>query len=232
MWDNPPLLRSFANTLLFFSVLAMLYGCVHYLVHLPGLLPVKKVRLDAAPERVVADDVQSLLRTQVRGNFLTEDIDQLRRMLEKLPWVRKVSVQREFPDQLRVTLEEHKAIAHWNDVALVNQQGEIFEAETTQALPEFSGYEGTSQEVAKQYTLFSQQLAPLNLNIMQLVLSTRHSWQLHLSNHMVVELGRNAMQQRLARFIAVYPYITGDTTGGQIVDMRYRDGFAVRHRPA
>jgi cell division protein FtsQ len=170
----------------------------------------------------------------VHGNFLTVDIDQLRRMLEKLPWVRNVSIRREFPDQLLVNFEEHKAIAHWNDVALVNQQGEVFEAETTQALPKFSGYEGTSPEVSKQYAIFSQQLAPLHLRVMQLALSSRHAWQLHLSNNMVVELGREAMQQRLARFIAVYPYIMAQATAGgiQVVDMRYRDGFALQRRPA
>ena len=234
MWDNTPLLRNIANTLFFCCVLATLYGGIHYLVHRPELLPIKVVRLSAVPERIIADDVQSLLRAQVRGNFFTVDIDQLRRMLEKLPWVRHVSIRREFPDQLLVSFEEHKAIAHWNNVGLVNQQGEVFEAETTQALPVFSGNEGTSPEVLKQYLAFSGQIAPLHLRVMQLALSTRHAWQLHLSNNIVVELGREAMQQRLARFIAIYPYIMAQPTARdiQLVDMRYRDGFEVRLRPA
>ena len=234
MWDNAPLLRNIANTLFFLSALAVFYGGMHYLVHMPGLLPVKVVRLSNAPERVVADDVQSMLRAQVHGNFFTVDIDQLRGMLEKLPWVRNVSIRREFPDKLLVSFEEHKAVAHWNDIALVNQQGEVFEAESTVVLPDFFGTEGTSPEVLKQFENFSGQLAPLHLGVMQLVLSTRHAWQLHLSNNIVVELGREAMQQRLARFIAVYPYIMAQPTARdiQVVDMRYRDGFAVRLRPA
>ncbi|MDP1941764.1 MAG: cell division protein FtsQ/DivIB, partial [Gallionella sp.] len=70
-----------------------------------------------------------------------------------------------------------------------------------------------------------------------LVLSPRHAWQLHLSNDMVVELGRDAMQQRLARFVAIYPYSLGvalqeGTEAERVkwVDMRYRNGFAVRMR--
>jgi cell division protein FtsQ len=234
MWDNAPLLRSIAGALFFCSVLAMLYGAAHYVVHLPKLLPVKSVRLNEMPARVVAEDVQSVVRQRVQGNFLTVDIDNLRQSLEKLPWVRNVSIRREFPDHLLVQFEEHKALAHWNDVALVNQQGEVFEAETTEALPRFTGYEGTSGEVLKQYAIFSQQLHPLNLRVMQLALSSRHAWQLHLSNGMVVELGREAMEQRLARFVAIYPYIMvqGGTSaqGIQVVDMRYRDGFAVTNR--
>ncbi len=35
MWDNAPLLRGIANTLFAMSVLAGLYGMLHYAVHLP-----------------------------------------------------------------------------------------------------------------------------------------------------------------------------------------------------
>lgn len=234
MWDNAPLLRSIASALFFCSVAAILYGAVHYVVHLPKPLPIKSVRLSEVPGRVVTDNVLAMLRQRVQGNFLTVDIDDLRRSLEKLPWVRNVSIRREFPSQLVVQFEEHKALAHWNDAELVNQQGEVFVAETTQALPRFIGVEGTSAEVAQQYAKFSQQLAPLHLSILQLALSPRHAWKLHLSNNMVVELGREAMRQRLARFVAVYPYsmVPSDASAReiQVVDMRYRDGFTVKKR--
>ena len=209
MWDNAPLLRSIASTLFFCSVVAMLYGAGHYLVHLPQLLPIQSVRLAAAPERVVADDVLRVVRQEVQGNFFTVDIERLRRSVEELPWVRNVSIRREFPNRLAVQFEEHQPLARWNDVALVNRQGEVFVAETAQKLPVFIGHEGSSAEMSQQYEKFSQQLRALNLQLAQLVLSPRHAWQLHLSNDMVVDLGREAMQQRLARFVAVYPYSLG-----------------------
>jgi cell division protein FtsQ len=242
MWDNPPLLRSIASALFFCSVAAIVYGAVHYAVHMQQVLPIRSVRLSAAPERVVPDEVLAMVRRDVQGNFLTVDIDRLRQSLEKLPWVRNVSIRREFPDRLAVQIEEHRALAHWNDESLVNQQGEVFAAETTQKLPRFMGVEGSSAEVAQQYAQFNRQLAALNLQVTQLALSPRHAWQLHLSNDMVVELGRDAMQQRLARFVAVYHAVLGEVplagqtgvqaSGLQVVDMRYRHGFAVRKRHA
>jgi len=36
MWDNASLLRNIANALMAFSMLAALYGVIHYAVHLPG----------------------------------------------------------------------------------------------------------------------------------------------------------------------------------------------------
>lgn len=245
MWDNTPLLRRIANALFIFSVLALLYGAVHYIVHLPKLLPIRTVRLSAVPERVVPADVLAMVRRNVGGNFLTVNIDSLRQSLQTLPWVRNVSVRREFPDRLVVEIEEHKALAHWNDEALVNQQGEVFFAETTQKLPRFTGVEGGSAEVSEAYAAFDNQLAVLNLQVTQLALSARHAWQLHLSNGTVVELGREQLQERLARFVAYQK--TEDTaqkaedTGQKdqekksqdvVVDMRYRNGFAVRRMTA
>ena len=237
MWDNAPLLRGITAALIFFSVVAVLYGMVHYVVHLPHLLPIQSVRLSAAPERVVAEDVLKVVRQEVQGNFFTVDIERLRLSLETVPWVRKVSIRREFPNRLAVQFEEHQPLARWTEAALVNQQGEVFVAETAQVLPVFTGYEGSSAEMSRQYLRFSQQLAGLNMQLRQLVLSPRHAWQLHLSNGMVVELGRDAMQQRLARFVAIYPYSLGvvlqeGTEAERVkwVDMRYRNGFAVRMR--
>ncbi len=244
MWDNAPLLRGIANALLVISTVAMLYGALHYMVHLPQLLPLKSVRLNTVPVRVMPEAILDVVRKEVHGNFFTVDIEQIRKELERLPWVRKVSVRREFPDSLAVEYEEHQPLARWNGTKLVNQQGEIFVAETDQDLPGFSGGESDSVEMTEEYGKFSQQLAVLDLRIKQLALSPRHAWKMYLSNDMVVELGGEAMQERLSRFIAVYPYSLGlmlqqekteassaDTDATvKFVDMRYRNGFAVRMR--
>ncbi|MDO8465481.1 MAG: cell division protein FtsQ/DivIB [Gallionella sp.] len=235
MWDNAPLLRNIANTLFVFSMFAVLYGAAYYVVHLPGLFPVHSVRLSTAPQRVDPPGVLEVVRNEVQGNFFTADIERLRQSLEKLPWVRNVSIRREFPHRLVVQMEEHQALARWNNSALVNRQGEVFVADSEQMLPAFVGQEGTSHEVAQHYAQFSQQLASLNLQAAQLALSPRHAWQLRLSNGMVLELGRENMQQRLERFVSVYPYIGGagqdaaDRNTEKYVDLRYRNGFAVRH---
>lgn len=244
MWDNVPLLRNITSALIGFSVVAVLCGAVYYIVHLPGLFPLHSVRLSVAPQRVVAQEVLAEARSAVNGNFFTVDIERLRQSLEKLPWVRSVTIRREFPDRLAVQLEEHQALARWNNSArfdpstgsgqallrteLVNRQGEVFSAYTEQMLPDFISQKDDSSEVAQRYGEFSRQLAALNLQVAQLALSPRHAWQLRLSNGMVLELGREEMQQRLARFVAIYPYSLAEQAGSvRYVDMRYRNGFAV-----
>jgi cell division protein FtsQ len=279
MWDNAALLRSIANALFVFSACAVLYGAAYYATHLPGLFPLHSMRLSAAPQRVDAAEVLQVVRDEVHGNFFTVDIERLRQSLEKLPWVRNVSIRREFPYRLAVRLEEHQALARWNAhfdpsagsgqallrTGLVNQQGEVFVVESErvmpqaaprpdevrvsggvplagasgtprpplyggseQVLPSFIGPDGAAAEVTRHYTQFNRQLAALNLQATQIALSPRHAWQLHLSNGMVLELGREDMQQRLARFVAVYPYsLAAIQSKVKYVDLRYRNGFAV-----
>jgi cell division protein FtsQ len=172
--------------------------------------------------------VLQIVRTEVHGNLFTVDIERLKKSLEKLPWVRNVSIRREFPNILAVGLEEHRVLARWNNAALVNQQGEVFFAVSEQVLPGFAGQDGTTAEITQQYTQFSQQLAALELHVTQIALSPRHAWQLRLSNGMVLELGREDMQQRLARFVEVYPYsLAAMQDKVKYVDLRYRNGFAV-----
>ena len=221
MWDNATSLRKIANALFGFSVLAVLYGVAYYIVHLPGLFPLQSVHLSTAPQRVAAAEVLQIVRNETNGNFFTLDIEQVRQSLEKLPWVRSVGIRREFPHALAVQLEEHQALARWNNDALVNQYGEVFFAGTDrvakseQALPDFTGPEGASSEVAQLYGQFTLQLTQLDLQVVELALSARHAWQLRLNNGMVLELGREDMQQRLARFVAVQrtQYITSDLAG-------------------
>lgn len=228
MWDNAPLLRNIANALIAFSVLAVLYGAVHYLVHLPGLFPLHSVRLSEAPQRVMPEEVLKVVRSEVNGNLFTVDIGRLRAALEQLPWVRSVSIRREFPDRLALQVEEHQPLARWNGSALVNTHGEVFAAYSEETLPAFIGQEGDSFEVAQRYAEFGQQLAALKLSVAQIALTPRHAWQLHLSNGMVLELGREEMEQRLARFVAVYPYSLAALEGAvRYVDLRYRNGFAL-----
>jgi cell division protein FtsQ len=228
MWDNAPLLRNVANALIAFSVLAVLYSAVHYTVHLPGLFPLHSVRLDVPPQRAMPEDVLKVVRSEVNGNLFTVDIERLRQALEQLPWVRSVSIRREFPDRLTVQVEEHQVLARWNGSALVNTHGEVFEAYSEETLPAFIGQDGDSFEIAQRYAEFGQTLAVLKLSVTQVALTPRHAWQLHLSNGMVLELGREEMEPRLARFVTVYPYSLAALEGSvRYVDLRYRNGFAL-----
>lgn len=226
MWDDPQALRKLSGTLLGISLLLVLFGTVHFVVHLP-LFPLNVVRLGAVPQQVDVAQIESVLRNELRGNFFTVNLAQVQRDLERLPWVRKANVRRHFPWQLDVNLEEQVALAHWNGTQLVNSHGEVFAAESKQDLPALNGPADSAAEVAQRYARFGEMLAPLQQKIAQLSLSPRGAWQLRLQDGMVLELGREQMEQRLTRFVAVYPYSLAELQQPVThVDLRYSNGFA------
>jgi cell division protein FtsQ len=204
MWDNAPLLRSIANALFGLSLVLVLYGVVRYVLRLP-VFPLRAVELTAAPQRVPTE------------------------LFEKLPWVRKVSVRRKFPWSLEVEVEEQVALAHWNGKELVNTHGEVFAGKADEDIPVFIGQPDSSAQVTQMYGELNAVLQPMKQQIAQISLSPRYAWQVKLDNGMVLELGREEMQQRLKRFVTVYPYsLAALARPASRVDLRYRNGFAAQ----
>ncbi|RYY58922.1 MAG: FtsQ-type POTRA domain-containing protein, partial [Comamonadaceae bacterium] len=95
---------------------------------------------------------------RLAGNFFTVNLATARAAFEGVPWVRAAEVRREFPNRLRVSLEEHRAVALWGaegEDRLVNEFGEVFEANPgdveADELPRLSG---PSEQAALVLTMY------------------------------------------------------------------------------
>jgi cell division protein FtsQ len=100
--------------------------------------------------------------------------------------------------------------------------------------------------VVDAYRRHQAALAPLGMSISELRLTPRRSWRMRLDNGMQLALGRLQPDERLARFVALYPRLFLASAAGSAqtatdkaaaaaapitpvtVDLRYSDGFAVR----
>lgn len=228
MWDNAVALNRSAGLLYGAAALLIVYGCIHYVVHLP-VFPLREIRVIGDVGHVTNDQVAAVISRELRGNFFTVDLVQAREAFEKLPWVRKVNVRRQWPDRLELTVEEHQPLARWGSTALVNAHGEVFEAAISSTLPVFSGPEGTASEVVARYAEFDHLLVPIGRKVVVIALSARRAWQLRLDNGMVLHLGRENLEGRVAGFVSVYQRTVARLPQPPShVDLRYSNGFAVR----
>lgn len=227
MWDDTRALSTSANLLFAVAAVLMLYGAVQYVIHLP-VFPLREIQVTGESAHVTREQVEAVAG-EIRGNFFTVDLDQARVAFEKLPWVRKVNVRRQWPDCLEFAVEEHRPLARWGSTALVSSQAEVFEAAINSTLPIMQGPEGSAPEVVAHYQEFVRVLAPLGRRVQQLTLSERHAWVLQLDDGMVLELGRDNLESRLAAFVAAYEQTIGRLSRRSVyVDLRYSNGFAVR----
>lgn len=228
MWHKPQVLNWVANFLFALAVVMLLYATLFIVVHLP-IFPLREVRVEGQLQHVTREQLKLIVGRQLKGNFFTADLAKARDAFQKLPWARKVSVRRRWPDRLEIVIEEHKELARWGNIALVNTYGELFHAASDSDLPVFYGPGDGVREVAEHYMTFSQILNGSGLRIAQLVLSPRRAWQFTTEKGMVVELGREQTTARLEKFAGVYQHtLSGLGVKFAYADLRYPNGFAVR----
>jgi cell division protein FtsQ len=230
MWDNPRLLNMAAGALVGIAVFVFAIVGVALLARSP-LFPVTVIELTHPLGRTTRAEIESAARAHIRGNFFAVSPDEVRAGLEALPWVRRASVRRVWPDRLEVSLEEHVAFARWGEQGLVNTYGERFNGASDAHLPVFFAPAGTEREMTQRYLRFAQAVAPLGAKLERVVLSERRAWQLRLDSGLQLMLGRDAdgAEARLARFVDAYPATLGRIARRhEYVDLRYPNGFALR----
>ena len=201
-------------------------------------------------DHVRAIQVAQFCVPRISGTFFTADLEAARAAFEALPWVRKATVRRQWPNRLLVTLEEHQPLARWNDEdgnRFLNQQGEAFAApgEKTigSGLPLLLGPEGSEKEVAQRYREFRERLSAIAHTPAVVALSPRQAWSIKLAgpagggtathSGLLLDLGREQPRApvlaRLERFVTHFAATLG-SLGARIeaVDLRYPNGFAAR----
>lgn len=228
MWDRPDLLNRTANVLIAAAVLLVLYGAIWATVRMPAFA-LREVRIMGSTHHVTRADVEALLSDELRGTFFTLNLPQLRGAFEKLPWVREVNLRRRWPSLLEVAVVEHVPLARWGTDALVNTHGEVFQATYEGSLPTFIGPAGASKQIAIQYDFFRRNLVAINAAPVMVQLTARRAWQVRLEGGPTLELGRDDVEARLARYIQVHSHMVGALRRRiDYVDLRYANGFAVR----
>ena len=200
----------------------------------PETLPVRTVRIESPLMQVTQQRIREVIGNHVEGGFLRLDVDRVRSELEALPWVKRASVRRGWPDRLLVRIEEQQAMARWGNegVGLLNPEGELFKPEQEarwENLPLLRGPQNTQKIMASELHQMQEILSPLGLQISHLTMNERRAWSLRLANGLQLGLGRKETHLRLMRFVRVYAEVLKPRIEAiDSVDLRYTNGFAVR----
>ncbi|WP_414731160.1 cell division protein FtsQ/DivIB [Vibrio vulnificus] len=194
-------------------------------------LPLSKIILQGDLQYVTADDVQHAFGSITHiGTFMSQDVSVLQESVEALPWVAHASIRKQWPDTVKVFITEHRAAAIWNGNALLNQDGMVFDGDVVQLNEErvkLYGPVATGVEVLKKYREMNPEFSKLGLSISSLVLNDRRAWQIILDNGIRLELGKESLDERVARFFSLYRQLGSKADKVSYVDLRYDTGAAV-----
>lgn len=194
--------------------------------------PVRSLRIDAPFTQVSDEAIRATVVPLLSEGFFAVDLDRVQREVAALPWVARAEVSKRWPDRVEVRVREQQAFARWNDVALVNRRGELFEvphvAEVA-GLPDLAGPDDRIGDVVEFYIDSNRRFARVGRRVVRAALSGRGAWSLQLDGGAELMVGRTRADARLARFVDTYPrLVTGHQRSFEYVDLRYSNGYAVR----
>ena len=243
MWNDPLALNRLSMLLLLLVLAVAAYAASRRLAAMPVFairtLEVRGTQ-GAGIEHVTAERVARECLPRIRGTLFTASLADIKLAFEALPWVRSASVRRQWPGRLVIELEEHRALARWNDEAgnrFVSVRSEAFnaagEAKLAAGLPLLTGPEGSEADVVRVYEGLIERLRALDKTPSVVSLSPRQAWVARLSDGLTLELGReqsaSTVMSRVERFVALYPSTIAQLPArAEVADLRYPNGFAVK----
>ncbi len=223
---------------LLFLVLSMLLlsGRLVYLVISDAKrFPINTVKIAASYDHITRVQLEKILSPYLLQGFFGFSAHLLKNDLQQLGWCEDASVQRIWPDVVKITVVERIPIAVWNK-ALMTESGEVFqpEAETNLvgSLPHLQGPEAQKNEVLQNFQKLSKLLSSYGLSVSGLRLRNNQAWELLLKNGILLRLGKNELETRVKRFCRAYPAVFADKPEQLTsVDLRYARGMAVQWKP-
>jgi len=252
VWNEARTTNLIANLLAIVAMLLMTLALLAWLAQ-RSMFTLASVELLPAPgselRYVSPASVRTALVGQLVGNFFTINLDEARDAFASVPWVRRASVRRVWPNVLRVTLEEQRPLALWNENQMINAWGETFtanqgELEDEASLPLFVGPDGAETLVVQRYAELARWFEPLGVQVDHIELTPRYAWTVNLSNGITLDLGRDPgadapdphgapgalpFASRVERFVRAWPTVLERLDGREVThaDLRYDYGFAL-----
>lgn len=256
MFNDARLTNFIANSLALLAVLALIVALVAWVTQRP-YFAIAQIQIEPIQagtlNYVSATSVRATIAGRLSGNFFTVSLNDTRKLIETVPWVRRAQIRRVWPNTLRVQIEEQQPLALWNENQMINTWGEAFTANQGELpddsdLPHFYGPDQSERLVVQRYAELARWFAPLNLRVAKVTLSPRYAWDVELSDGVQLSLGRDPAADvadphgrsgalpfaaRIERFVKTWPVLT-ERLGGRALrsaDLRYPNGFAITLAP-
>ncbi|WP_082086674.1 FtsQ-type POTRA domain-containing protein [Blochmannia endosymbiont of Polyrhachis (Hedomyrma) turneri] len=215
---------------------------IFWMHHTSSSVLVFKLVISGNRRYTTDDEIRNaVLRVAPMGTFITYNINLVQREIKSLPWVKQVSVRKQWPNKLKVYIIEYVPVAYWNSShMMLTRDAVIFTIPESrmnrQSFPMLFGPVGTERDVLINYYVFLE-ILKFNLYTLQSAgIDNRYSWHIILENGTRLILGRKYCIERLQRFVKFYPIFLKknmykNNEFVHYIDLRYESGFSVKTIP-
>lgn len=211
-------------------LVALALSCLVYLTHGEQLLPVNHFEVVGDLQHQQQQPIETLLQGYQGEGFFALPIHQLKFEMLQLPWVEQASVQRIWPDRLRVSIAEKTPLARWDGEHLLSTRGDVFAADVAQfeGLPLIYASTHSPAWAMKQFFQLDTAFRSVGEQLVALRIDGRAAFELALQSGLVIKLGRDQIDKKVGRLIAIYAReIEPRKALIDQLDLRYSNGFAI-----
>lgn len=198
----------------------------------PTTMPIKYVRVSGEMKHLSQEELSASLSALVDTGYFALDADDIVKAVKNLEWVNKAKLRRVWPDTIVLFIEEQKPMAVWNEVALLNQAGDVFRPTFDKALlslPHLVGIEAESQQMLKELKKLNHSLAQTGFLVKTLNLAEHGSWSAELNNGTKIKVGDESPAQKIIKSLTLLASVDeGLIEHLDEVDLRYPNGMAVK----
>lgn len=201
------------------------------------LLAVVLLLLQAANKQVEVLEVNQNLDHITRNMIMQEiapwfpdgfvylDVNSIQDQLQNMVMVSQVSVEKVWPDTLKLNIVEERPVAIWNDESMLSENGDILPVALKQLkLPRLNGSNQESKMVMQHFLLFNRWGKRHQLELVGIQHSSA-GWQLEYETGLIIWLDNTTAMSGLQQLDSVIEQF--DLARIDRIDMRYEQGFAV-----
>ena len=195
---------------------------------------ITKIQYVTEMKRVSADDLKGISSKIYDEGFFQINLSDIKEEIEQVNWIKSVSLERRWPDQINILIEEEDIIGLWNKDSIINSKGNLFLLDQ-QSLPtgliEFYGPNGQQAIVFEKYLLFAEELNARGILIEKVTLDFKGSWIVTIRPNIALRFGKENISERFDRFLMIWDESLLDNLAViEYIDLRYTEGFSVKKR--
>ncbi len=194
------------------------------------IMPIQKIRIQGAFKHLNTARVKQQLEAYLGRGFFSLDIKSMQQKIARQDWIQSVSIQRVWPGELRVDINEKQAVARWDGQHLLSSNASVFKADSQafDDLPLVHGFKDDSENLLHEYRQLSKRFGALGLNIREMNVDGKGALNLLLGNRITVKMGSEQRAMKIDHFLSVYPKIIRPQAEAiRQIDFRYSNGFAI-----
>ena len=225
LFDNLKFINRLAFLIGGLAVFILVFSLVEYSMN--NSFTVNKVIISGNLEHVDNQDLSDTAIKSVSGNLFTLNINEMQASFLQIPWVKHITVSREFPNDVLVLISEYTAIANLGNSQLISADGRIFNGIASESLPFFQVATENVSEALSDYQLIGKILQGRHVLVNRIFINGLGITKLFFSNNLQVIICGTDIEAQLKLLDNYWDKIYTINPSLNYINMCYKNALAI-----